>query len=74
MAFKKREEDELIKIKIVDTDGSFEIIKVTIEEFKELSADFYQPKYFYKNGKGYTFPEREEEWDRLQGSFICLEV
>ena len=73
MAFKKRDESELIQIKVVDTDGSFELLKVTLEEFKELSVDFYQPRYFYKNGKGYPFPD-ESEWELLKGSYIILEA
>ena len=73
MSFKQREESELIQIKVIDEDGSFEYLKVTLEEFKELSCDFYQPKYYFKNGKGYPFPEEESEWSCLLGSFITLE-
>ena len=74
MAFKKRDESELIQVKVIDTDGSFELLKVTLEEFVEMSADFYQPKHYYKKGKGYPFPENIEDWEILKGSFICLEV
>ena len=74
MAFKKRNENELIRVKVVDEDGSFELLKVTLEEFIKMSADFYQPKSFYKDGKGYPFPEREEEWECLKGGFIILEA
>ena len=73
MAFKERNESELISVKIIFPDGSFEILKVTLEEFVEMSADFYQPKYYYKQGKGYPFPEMEEGWEILKGSFIVLE-
>ena len=72
MAFKKRqEEDELISVKIIFKDGSFELLKVTLEEFEEMSADFYQPKYYYKNGKGYPFPD-ESEWECLIRGFVVL--
>ena len=74
MAFKKRDESELIQIKVVDTDGSFELLKCTLEEFKELSVDFYQPKSYYKNGKGYPFPNDEVDWELLKGSYIILEA
>ena len=75
MAFKTRQkEDELIRVKIIDTDGSFEVLKVTLKEFIELSVDFYQPKNFYKNGKGYPFPSDEENWGCLKGSFVVLEA
>lgn len=74
MAFKQREESELIKVKIIDEDGSFELLKVTLEEFEEMSADFYQPKYYYKDGKGYPFPENIEDWGCLKGSFIMLVI
>ena len=74
MAFKTRQkEDELIRVKIVDTDGIFEVLKVTLEEFIEFSVNFYAPKYYYKNGKGYPFPDGAD-WEILKGSFICLEV
>ena len=72
MAFKQREESELIQVKVVDTDGSFEYLKVSLEEFEEMSADFYQPKSYFKDGKGYPFPEDEREWSCLKGSFITL--
>ena len=74
MAFKERNESELIQVKVVDTDGSFEVLKVSLEEFVEMSADFYKPKYYYKQGKGYPFPDDESEWGILQGSFVLLEV
>lgn len=72
MAFKQRDENT-IRIKVVFDDGSFEIINVTLDEFKVMSADFYKPKSYFKNGKGYPFPEEEEDWGCLEGSFICLE-
>ena len=76
MAFKKRqEENELIKVKIIFKDGSFELVRVTLEEFVELATEEYmEPKYFYKNGKGYPFPENESEWECLKGSYIILEA
>lgn len=74
MAFKQRNDELLIRVKVVDEDGSFELLKVTLEEFKELSVDFYQPKYYYKQGKGYPFPEEEEEWYVLKGGFVILEA
>ena len=74
MAFKKRQEEDLIQVKILDKDdGSFEVIKVTLEEFVEMSCDFFAPKYFYKNGKGYPFPD-ESEWEVLKGCFLILEA
>lgn len=74
MAFKKRDEESLIQVKVVDQDGSFELIKVSLEEFKEMSVHFFQPKYYYKGGKGYPFPDEENEWESLLGSFLILEV
>lgn len=76
MAFKQRRDDkELIRVKVIDEeDGSFELLRVTLEEFKTISSDFFQPKYFYKGGKGYPFPDNENEWDCLLGSFIILEA
>ena len=73
MAFKERDESELIQVKVIDEDGSFEYIKVTLKEFEELSCDFYKPKYYYKHGKGYPFPDGAD-WEILKGSFICLEA
>ena len=74
MAFKQREESELIQVKVVDPDGSFEVLKVTLEEFIELSVNFYQPKNYFKGGKGYPFPPNEEDWGCLKGSFITLVI
>lgn len=74
MAFKERNEGETISVKVVDTDGSFEYLKVTLEEFIEMSCDFYKPKSYYKDGKGYPFPSDESEWDCLKGCFVLLEV
>ena len=73
MAFKKRqEEDELIQIKIIFKDDSFEYIKVTLEEFVELATEKYmEPKSYYKNGKGYPFPD-ESEWECLIRGFVVL--
>lgn len=73
MAFKQREESELIRVKVLFPDGSFESLKVTLKEFKEMSCDFYNPKYYYKGGKGYPFPDEESEWECLKGSFVVIE-
>lgn len=73
MAFKKRqEEDELIKVKIIFKDGSFELVRVTLEEFVALATEKYmEPKSYYKNGKGYPFPD-ESEWECLIRGFVVL--
>ena len=75
MAFKKRqkEESELIRVKIIFKDGSFEYLRVSMEEFVALATEEYmEPKSYFKEGKGYPFPD-ESEWECLLGGFIVLQ-
>ena len=74
MAFKTRQkEDELIKVKIIFDDGSFELVRVTLEEFVALATEKYmEPRSYFKGGKGYPFPD-EEDWEELIGGFVVLQ-
>ena len=72
MAFKKKQEEDLIQVKIIFKDGSFEVIKVSLEEFVALATEKYmEPKSYYKDGKGYPFPD-ESEWECLIRGFVVL--
>ena len=75
MAFKTRQdESELIRVKIIFDDGSFELLRVSLEEFVALATEKYrEPRSYFKGGKGYPFPHNEEEWEELIGGFVVLQ-